>query len=242
MKKRFYFTLIELLVVIAVIAILASLLLPALGKAREYGRKITCTNNLRQIYTGSSLYVVDYDGWLPPTSWNCEYTAGINDYMKQKYDGGSTSSYLLFKERKGIYFCPSAPDALQSPCWTGATKGDLYLPNYMQSRNTSTSPDAKGGGWTLSTSSGTLNIYRKLELVKDNSILMAERNFRFLSGTFNSPAPLYPGAASSWPLTNHQSPAWIHQLNCNVIFKDGHSSSLHYTGQQLYDDDFVMLK
>ena len=68
------FTLIELLVVVSIIALLVSILLPALGKARESARRMICQSTLKQLGLGIELYAADNNGLYPPE------TTYINGY------------------------------------------------------------------------------------------------------------------------------------------------------------------
>ncbi len=96
-KKANGFTLIELLVVIAVIAVLMAILMPALTRAKNQARRVTCGNNLKQLGTSLHMYANDYDGKLPLNAggywwWDIAY---------------STTDYILATggERRTFY-CP----------------------------------------------------------------------------------------------------------------------------------------
>jgi type II secretory pathway pseudopilin PulG len=79
--SRVAFTLVELLVVIGIIAVLVSLLLPALGKARESAQTLACLSNLRQIGLGFALYAQNNDECLPPGDWNTTWGDTTNDQV-----------------------------------------------------------------------------------------------------------------------------------------------------------------
>lgn len=81
-RARQAFTLVELLVVIGIIAILISLLMPALGKVRNQALSISCANNMRQLYQTALMFSTDNKGNLPSPGVPPE---AANDPAVQKY-------------------------------------------------------------------------------------------------------------------------------------------------------------
>lgn len=98
MRRRFSgFTLIELLVVIAIIAILAAILFPVFGKAKENAKIASCMSNLKQLGTATELYRDSFDGYYP-----C-----LHRYDPSNF-GLWVEMLLPYTKNRAVFNCPAA--------------------------------------------------------------------------------------------------------------------------------------
>lgn len=120
------FTILELLIVVAIISILAALLLPALGKARERALEISCTSNFKQIGNTLFIYAGDSQDELPPV---CDSGQGqyledlIGIYLGRKHADNSEKAIAMYKQNS-VWFCPAYPIVENT---RGSSYGNCYL-------------------------------------------------------------------------------------------------------------------
>lgn len=143
-KESIDFTLIELMIVVSIIAILAALLLPALAKAKEMGKRAGCQSNLKQFANGNLSYAGDFNGWGP---------SGTGSGHGQPYSWTSVSGYLVNEnavEAKNLV-CPGTKSPFQDNASYRAgriTKGnDRVYSSYILSFGTGDRGVSQSGYW-----------------------------------------------------------------------------------------------
>ncbi|WDE98882.1 DUF1559 domain-containing protein [Lentisphaera profundi] len=141
------FTLIELLIVVAIIGILASLLLPVLGKARKKAKQTVCKSQLKQIHLAMTMYELDNDQYLPyvrvdPPAHSQPWYWTLAPYLGIDREETGTMREVEISLGSNVFKCPSN-DSLNVPVYGTSTnitgyampqwagwggKGALYAP------------------------------------------------------------------------------------------------------------------
>jgi prepilin-type processing-associated H-X9-DG protein/prepilin-type N-terminal cleavage/methylation domain-containing protein len=128
------FTLIELLVVVAIIAILAAMLLPALQRARDAGKKANCLSNEKQIVSALTMFADDHDGRMP-----CAFFNNLEEAFGEDTPAQWKAILYPYMKTPQVFLCLSDPDreyktVWDSPGFTG--EEDFDRPSSYRINNT----------------------------------------------------------------------------------------------------------
>lgn len=238
------FTLIELLVVIAIIAILAAMLLPALGRAKQKTQGVYCMNNTKQLMLANHMYQLDNRDTFP-MAFHGGYTPTATDVNKPWVTGWldwSTSTdntnltYLLepryavlasyFGNSKNIYKCPAdnyASGAQRARGWSSRVRSvssNIYV--------------GKGNGWASGPgySAGgpnNLSIYKGASKMSDLTIPGPAQSWVYMDehpDSINDAGAFAPNSATNIP----DAPATSHSGAAGFAFADGHAEIHKWRG------------
>ena len=206
------FTLIELLVVIAIIAILAGMLLPALGKAREKARQSDCGSRMKQIGTAFSVYQNDYDGYYVPYE-----VAGVSVNIMNWAWNLKVNKYIPDPK---IYMCPSAT------MLTDPLTGSAIIYPTLTARYQYTSIGYnfdRGFGRMDYNAPGRYVPWKNNRIKKPSTKILLGDTWRYngtlARGLIAAPSP-YPPVAGADSLND------LHNGATNIVWGDGHYSPM----------------
>lgn len=173
------FTLLELLIVVAVIAILLSLLLPSLGKARLKAKRAVCLSNLSQLNIAQNAYGQNNNGRLAVssrgTNWSNHSNVSLHAWEKNIFDSLKLN-YL--NDEAQAFICPiqEAPDTW----WEYNNKAKGRLSSYMSATSENLSPKTSAGKSAVMWRKSNENYNVKmLSLVEDSNMMLLADLIRY---------------------------------------------------------------